>query len=172
MTFHQCAREKEIAELLRLGHWPDASSAELRAHVAGCRACSDFVLVTRTFRTAHEGTLPRRPFQAAGVLWWRAQLRRQNAAVERINKPIVGAQIFALAVTVLLGVGFAVFQATQGVGWLAWFEGFAQPQTSYVDALRSFASAVSGWGIGLSVAGGAALVLLSGVVLYLATDRQ
>lgn len=171
MTFHQCAREKEIAELLRLGHWPDASSAELRAHVAGCRGCSDFVLVTRTFRAAQEAALPRRPFQAAGVLWWRAQLRRQNAAVERINKPIVGAQIFALAVTMLLGVGFAVFQATQGFGWLAWFEGFA-PSGSYVDALQSFASAVSGWGIGLSVAGGAALVLLSGVVLYLATDRQ
>jgi len=172
MTLRSCAREGEIAKLLRLGHWPDASSAELREHVTACRACSDFVLVTQMFRAAREGALPQRPFQASGVLWWRAQLRRQNAAVERINKPIVGAQIFALSVTVLLAVGFVVFQATHGVHWLSWFEDIAPSQTSYVDALRSFASSASGWGLGMLVSGVAALAVLSGVVLYLASDRQ
>lgn len=172
MTLHPCAREKEVAELLRLGHWPDASSNELRAHVNGCRMCSDFVLVTQTFQAARERSLPSRPFQSPGVLWWRAQLRRQNAAVERMNKPILGAQIFALSITALLAVGFVVFQAAHGVGWLSWFTDFSQSRASYVEGLRALTSAASGWGLDLLVPGLAALAVLSGVVLYLASDRQ
>lgn len=172
MTLHPCAREKEVAALLRLGHWPDASSDELRAHVSGCRMCSDFVLVTQGFQAARERSLPSRPFQSSGVLWWRAQLRRQNAAVERIGKPILGAQIFALSITALLAVGFVVFQAAHGVGWLSWFAEFSVPRGSYVDALQGLAAAASGWGLGLLVPGLAALALLSGVVVYLASDRQ
>jgi len=53
MMFGTCAREKEVAELLLRGRWPHACSAELRAHVAACRACSDLVLVTQNFRSAH-----------------------------------------------------------------------------------------------------------------------
>lgn len=172
MTLHPCAREKEIAELLRLGHWPDAASAELREHVSGCHMCGDFVLVTQTFQADREQSSSPRPFQSPGVLWWRAQLRRQNAAVERMNKPILGAQIFALSITALLAVGFVVFQAAHGLRWLSWFADFSQSRASYVEGLRSLTSMASGWGLGLLAPGLAALALLSGVVVYLASDRQ
>lgn len=172
MTLHSCAYEREVVELLRLGHWPGASSAELRAHVSGCRACSDFVLVTQAFQADRERLPASRPFQSPGVLWWRAQLRRQNEAMGRMNKPILGAQIFALSITGLLAVGFVVSEATQGVGWLSWFHGFSQSRVAYMEGLRSLTSMVSGWSLELLVPGVAALALLSGVVLYLAADTR
>ena len=172
MTLHPCAREKEIAELLRLGHWPDAASAGLREHVSGCRMCGDFVLVTQTFQATREQSSSPRPFQSPGVLWWRAQLRRQNAAVERMNKPILGAQIFALSITALLAVGFVVFQAAHGLRWLSWFADLSLPKPSYVETVQALTSVTSGWSLGLLVPGVAALALLSGVVVYLAADRQ
>ena len=172
MTLRPCAREKEIAELLRLGHWPAAASPELRAHVSGCHDCCDLVLVTEAFQKAHERSASAVRLQSPGVLWWRAQLRRQSAAVERINKPVLGAQIFAFAITLLFAVGFVVFQATHGLRWLSWFADQSPSQFSYVDALQSAASGASGWDLLVVISGAIALVLMSGVVVFLASERH
>ncbi len=110
--------------------------------------------------------------QSPGVLWWRAQLRRRNAAVERINKPILGAQIFAFAITFVLAVGFVVFQATHGVRWLSWFGEALSSQTSYLDALRSLVWTGSDWSLVVVVAGAIAVTLMGGIVVYLASDHR
>lgn len=172
MTLRLCAHEKEIAELLRLGHWPAAASEELRAHVSGCRSCGDLVLVGQRFQEARERIAPGVRLQAPGVLWWRAQLRRRNAAVERINKPIVGAQIFAFAITLSLAVGFVVFQATRGVRWLSWLADLSASHTSYTDTLRSFVSVASDWSLMVLVPVAIALALMGGIVLYLAAEKH
>jgi hypothetical protein len=172
MMLRPCAREKEIAELLRLGHWPAAASAELRDHASRCESCCDLLLVTESFRQARELSSGTVRLQSPGILWWRAQLRRRSAAVERISKPVVGAQIFAFAVTLLFAVGFVVFQATHGLQWLSWFRDLSRTQFSYVDALRSIAIRVSEWGLVVVVPGAIALILMSGVVLYLASERR
>lgn len=167
-----CAREKEIAELSRLGHWPVAASGELLAHARGCRSCSDLLLVTENFQQARKLSAATAGLQSPGILWWRAQLRRRSAAVERINKPVLGAQIFAFAITLLLAVGFLVFQATHGLRWLSWFRDVSPTQFSYVDALRSIVAGASELGLLLGVPGVIALILMSGVVLYLASERR
>lgn len=172
MMLRPCTYEREITELLRLGHWPAAASEELLAHVSGCRGCSDLVLVTQSFQQTRERVGPSARLQAPGVLWWRAQLRRRNAAVERINKPILGAQIFAFAITVLCAVGFVVFQATHGIRWMSWFADSASSQTSYRDAVRSFVSVASNWGVMTLVPGAIVLAVMSGIVLYLASDNR
>jgi hypothetical protein len=171
MTLRPCAREKEVAELLRLGHWPAAASEDLRGHVSGCHSCSDLVLVTQTFQRAREAA-PAVNLQSPGVLWWRAQLRRQNAAVERIGKPIWGAQIFALAINLVLAVGFVFYQATHGLRWLSWLGELSPSRASFFDALRSVAAMASGWSLVVLVPGAIGLVLMSGIVLYFASDRR
>ena len=118
MNLGSCPREKQLAELLRLNHWPHACPPELRTHVEACRSCSELVLVTQAFRQARAGASAVAPLQSAGALWWRAQLRRRNAAIERIGKPILGAQIFAVAVTLLIAAGFIATQARQGLRWM------------------------------------------------------
>ncbi len=172
MMLRPCAREKEIAELLRLGHWPAAASEELRAHVCDCLGCSDLVLVTQSFQQSRERTGTVVQVQSPGVLWWRAQLRRRNAAVERMNRPIVGAQIFAFAITVVLAVGFVVFQATHGVRWMSWFGEVSPSQTSLMDAMRWVPSVVSDWSLLVLVPGAVALALMGGIVLYFSSEKH
>jgi hypothetical protein len=170
VTLFGCAREKEVAELVRLGQWPQAFPAELRAHVSLCRACGELVLVSGAFQRARveAGTAAR--LEAAGPLWWRAQLLRRNAAIERIRKPILGAEIFALTITLLVAVGFLASEAGKVHGWLSWFEDL--PKALHFEALwPSMPTSVDG-NVWLVVPVLALLALLSGVVVYFASEKQ
>ncbi len=151
MKLQSCPNEKEVRELIARGQWPVAAETDLHSHVAGCRSCSDLVLVAAAFQKARaESVAAARP-GSAGALWWRAQLRRRNAALERINRPLFGAEIFAMAVLLVAGLGFAIFQARQGVAWLSWpywHDWFAQvPQSAALhwDNLRASVFADPGW---------------------------
>jgi hypothetical protein len=169
-----CPREKEVKELVELGQWPVAvaTAQELRAHVDGCRSCREFVLVTTAFQKARAETASAAKLGSPGVLWWRAQLRRRNAAVDRIGRPILGAQIFALAVYAVLAIAFVVWQARSGFGWLTRLEGLPQATAVHLDSL--WTSAVSGpiWTPLVMISAVATLALLGGVVVYLSSEKQ
>ena len=124
MMLRSCPREREVKELVARGHWPQACAPELRAHVNQCRSCGDLTLVAEAFQQARAQAAGTATLVAPGVLWWRAQLRRRNQALERIGKPLLGAQVFALAFTLLLAAGFVVWQVRQGLGWLTWLGQF------------------------------------------------
>jgi hypothetical protein len=162
--FH-CAREREVTEQLRRGYWPDASSPELRAHVESCRICSDVVLLTRVFAAARAETTPKVRLESAGALRWRAQLRRRYAAIEAVGRPILGAQVFALAVSLVVAAAVLVWQ---GSTLKAWFSDL--PRALHLDALMPGAISQSGMWVVLPVL--ATAVLLGGVVVYLATEKQ
>jgi hypothetical protein len=172
MILSSCAREKEVTEMLKRGQWPAACEAELRDHVSACRSCGDLVLVTSSFQRARSEAALAAPAGSPGLLWWRAQLHRRNAAVERLGKPILSAQIFALAINLVLVVGFLISQARRGLGWLTWLEQFSQANTFRLGNLWPAALLNSGWSSIALIPAVAALALLSGVVVYLASDRQ
>jgi hypothetical protein len=160
----RCERETELKDLLAHGHWPQASGEDLRAHVAACHKCSDLVLVSQAFLTARASTIQFAPPMAPGLIWWRAQVRRRQSALEQISRPVWGAQIFACAVTLLLGLGLAVVETRRGFDWL---------QTT--QALRLDSLFPTG-GISLNTLLLAACVafiaLLGGVVVYLGVERR
>lgn len=172
MTFRSCSREKEVRELLLRGHWPQASAEELRAHVENCRSCGDLVLVMQAFQFARTDSASAANPGSAGVLWWRAQLRRRKAAMDSIGKPILGAQIFALSITLAIAAVFAVSQAWRGSEILSWFAQLPHSVTIYFADLWSSASAMPVRGLLLSVIGLAAVALFSGLMLYLDRQRQ
>jgi hypothetical protein len=172
MTVRGCSREKEVRELLLRGQWPGACDSQLRAHVEGCRLCGELVLVITAFRSARSESAGAANLGSAGVLWWRAQLRRRKAAVESIGKPVLGAQIFALAVTLAIAGVFAASQARRGTQWRDWFSGLPHSVAVYFADLWTSASAMPVWGLLLAVCGLAAVALFSGVVLYLDRQRQ
>jgi hypothetical protein len=182
MTLRSCVHEKEVTGLLARGQYPQACSPELRTHVSSCRSCADLVLVTRAFQTARAQTDPAN-LPSPGLLWWRAQLRRRNAAVERIGKPILGAQIFALSVGLVFAIGFAATQATHGLHWLSWFDGISfdglsrpsqLPQTSalHLDAFHPAALLTSGGGLLVLIPILATVLLLGGVAVYFASEKS
>jgi hypothetical protein len=163
-----CAREKEVAMLLELGQWPQASPAELRAHAAGCRVCAQRVLLTESMRAARAAAMAEPQLVSPGALWWRAQLRRRNAALERISKPLLGAQVFALALAVLAAVGLLVWQLRGGLqakSWVAGLERALNLGTLLPDALP-------GGGLGWLVPVLALLALAGGVAVYWSTEKQ
>jgi hypothetical protein len=170
MTPFSCARQREVTEMLRRGHWPEACASELRAHVDGCRACSDLVLVTQTFQAARARTAAMARPESAGALWWRAQLRRRNAAIARVGKPILGAQIFAFAVALIAGAGVLTWQMREGFRLWAWLEDL--PQALHLNALLPAAVSHPDGGLWLLVPILATVALLGGVVVYLATEKQ
>jgi len=169
MTKLTCAREKEVEELVNRGQWPQACAEELRAHVEGCRACSDLALVAQAFQAAHASAIATPTLPSAGALWWRAQLRRRNAAIERIGRPILGAQIFAFAMVLLVAAGALAGQMRRGFDLSAWIE--ALPRALHLEAL---------WPTSLSAFDGsfwylvpvlATLALVGGVVVYFASEK-
>ncbi|HZP05243.1 MAG TPA: hypothetical protein VFB43_10105 [Terracidiphilus sp.] len=168
-----CPRESELSDLLARGRWPQAATPELRDHVHGCRGCSDLALVKDAFQQARAETIHNsQPIGSAGALWWRAQLRRRNAAVERVGRPLVNAQIFALLVSLLAAVGFAGFEARHGIGWLDWLQGLPHSATTQFADLSSAGFFNSGWFWLLAASAAAALALLAGAIAYLAAEKQ
>jgi hypothetical protein len=167
MSPFTCAREREVTELLDRGYWPDACPADLRAHVEGCRMCSDLVVVSKAFQAAHKQAMQVPQMDSAGGLWWRAQLRRRNAAIEKVGRPIFGAQIFALAISAVMAVAMLAWKGN----WLkAWLEDL--PRALHLDALVPAAFSQSGGMASIVVPVLATVALLSGVVVYLATEKQ
>jgi hypothetical protein len=177
MKLTSCPYEKEVRELIARGQWQDACPTELRAHVIGCRSCGDLVLVSEAFHQARvESVAAARPV-APAVLLWRAQLRRRNAAVKRIGRPLLGAQIFAFAVALGAAVGFAGFEARNGVAWLTWsywhgwFVQLPQAAAAQWDSLSfaSLAGSAGNWMV--LVPALTMVVVLGGVAVYFATDK-
>ncbi|MGA9586640.1 MAG: hypothetical protein WBQ95_15005 [Terracidiphilus sp.] len=156
-----------MTQLLDRGCWPDACPADLRAHVESCRMCSDLVLVASAFQAAHQQAMQVPQMDSAGALWWRAQLRKRNAAIEKVARPIFGAQIFALAISVVVGVAVL---AWQGNAMKAWFADL--PRALHLDALMPAALSQPGGITWIVIPVLATVALLSGVVVYLATEKQ
>jgi hypothetical protein len=138
--------------------------------VDACRACSDLVLVTATFQSARAQSAAMARLESPGALWWRAQLRRRNAAIESISRPILGAQIFALAVALVVAIGALAWQAKQGFHLISWFAQL--PKALNFDALLPAAWPHLDSGVWLLVPVLATVALLGGVVVYLASERQ
>jgi len=166
MSPFTCARERELSDLLHKGHWPQACPEELRAHVASCRNCSDLVLVAGTLQVARQRTADLPRLEPAGAIWWRAQLRRRNAAIEKVSRPILGAQIFALTITLVVLAAVAVWQVGNWSAWLA-----DLPNALHLNALIPSSMPESSilW---IIVPVLASVALLSGLVVYLASEKQ
>jgi hypothetical protein len=167
MSPFTCAREQEVTELLDHGYWPDACPADLRAHVDSCRMCSDLVVVSQAFQAAHKQAMQVPQMDSAGALWWRAQLRRRNEAIQRVGQPILGAQIFALAISVVVAAAVLAWQGNALKGWFA-----DLPRALHLDALVPAALSQSGGMASIVLPVLATVALLSGVVVYLATEKQ
>lgn len=167
MTLGACPHQPEVQELLAAGHWPHACPPEIRAHVAACHSCSEQVLVDRAFQQARVATAALAQLPDPGAIWWRAQLRRRNAAIERVTRPLAGAYFFALALTVLAALAVLVRHAH----WLI----DLQQSISYAPHLQTLIPSAwldSAWALPLLLPFLATLVLLGAVVVYLAAEKQ
>ncbi len=155
-----CSHLTEVRQSLAAGQWPHAATPELRAQAESCARCAQEILLTTHFQAARAETIPAACPADANLLWWRAQLRRRNAALTQAGRPIAAAQIFALAVVL---IAMAALVATHWHSLLA----FATPEVASLPA-ASVSFGLTPLTLALAIT---LITTLSGVVLYLATDR-
>lgn len=177
MNLRACPRESELKSLIERGQWPQACPPELRVHVSACKSCNEFVLVTTAFQRARNQAVGAARLGSPGLLWWRAQLRRRNAAVERISRPILGAQIFALAFSIVLALAVTVWQARHGLSWLTWLgqmpHGFVSQWLSALIPSGLFQSGSGEFpGSLMLIAVASVIALVGGLVVYFASEKQ
>ena len=169
-----CPHEAEVQAILRQGHWPEACDRELRQHIQTCRNCSEQLLVLHTFHAARAHAMQAAPIDHPNLLWWRAQLRRRNEALQRVGRPITTAQIFALCISILAAAALLRSQLAAGFNWSSWLPQ-SLPQSSSAspfNALSFFTSITTDWGLFLPLFGLGTVLLLSAVVVYLVSDRS
>jgi hypothetical protein len=119
MKQYFCPLQEQVTSAVRSGILPEGFDPALRAHVESCEICHDIVLVAQVLRQSRAEMLPTPQLQSPGLLWWRAQLRRRNAAMERVARPIAIAETVALFIVLLAVAGFGLWQHTQVVEWLS-----------------------------------------------------
>jgi len=163
-----CSWETELSKALRAGHWPQGCDPELRSHVETCRSCGDLALVTQAFQQARSQSISNVALAHPGLLWWRAQLRRQREVAGRIVRPVAIAQIFAWAVSVLVAIGFLLSQYRSGLRWVTWSE---LDVSRTIQAWAHAAGAMQ-WGFLLTIPVFGILVLLGWVALSLWRERD
>ena len=169
MIFRSCPFEKEVQQALKDGHWPQGCAPELRAHVESCRDCSDLVLVTQTFCEARTQSAAEPISGSPSLLWWRAQIRRRYSATETVIRPMTIAQTFALAINLVLALVFVAWQYHHGLYWAGWR---SELMPKRILQFLSSAFATPYWNPVLLIATLGALAVLSGLLVYLASEKS
>jgi uncharacterized membrane protein YhaH (DUF805 family) len=162
MSSRGCSRLDEVQQALALGHWPQACPAELRTHVERCSRCSDEVLLTNHFQLTRTETIKAARTEPPNLLWWRAELRRRNTALERAGRPLMAAQVFALLITL------AAIAAVTAIHWNGLWDRLRDAQWTP----SSLTAMLGDWGLAPLIIGFAALAMLGGLVVYLTAERQ
>jgi len=169
MRLGACQCEKDVAELVKRGQWPGLASAELRAHVAECAACRDLVAVTEAFQRERVVASAEVRLEAPGVLWWRAQLRKRNAVLRQVGRPLVAAHVFAVVLGAVAAVLCFVFAARYGTDWMGLVTGL--PSALHIQEMLpvEWQNTQAPWVVLLTivVAG-----LMGGVVVYRASEDR
>jgi hypothetical protein len=156
--------------MVRKGHWPDGCYEELRAHIAGCGQCREWILLTQSFQHARKASFEETPQRSPFLLWWKAELRRRDAALTQVSRPMMLAHRFAVVVGM---IAVAVFLMLARVSFQDWFalDGLQGLWTGLHVDLSSFLASFGVGNVMLLVSGLGAVALLGGVV-YVATDSQ
>ena len=157
MKSYFCSYQERISAAIQAGEWPEAAAPELRAHVAACNRCNDLALVAQTIGQSRTADMQAPQLPAPGILWWRAQIRRRNADIERMTRPIAIADKAALLIVVVAAVALVGWQNQQLTGW---FSRVWEPLANFVQVP------------GLLTLGLASLLIFGGVAVYLLKAKE
>lgn len=108
-----CAKEQAVVAALHSG----TLNAELLVHAAGCRFCSDVLLVTEFLHEESVSLDRELRTPEAAVIWRKAQARAKEKALARATFPIQVARICAYALAIL-AAPWIVFEFSRWPSWL------------------------------------------------------
>ena len=172
MNLRPCSRENEVLKALKIGCWPAGCAPELLDHVSSCNNCSNTVMIKTAFRDVLASSKSEAHLDPPGIIWWRAQVRRRHATLERVSKPVNFAHLFAFAICIVAALSFTAVLVRNAGGWLSLLDGSKAAIVSHLETSSSFASAIPDSNLMLLLPCIGAVALLGGVVVYLASDRS
>ncbi|HEV2349728.1 MAG TPA: hypothetical protein VG028_07785 [Terriglobia bacterium] len=168
-----CEQEASVLEAVESGRWPQACDEELRAHVAGCSICADVLLVAQTLQQENQWARTDVALPAAGLIWWKAQMRAKREAAMRAAAPIAMVEKAAGIFGVLSLVALAIWRWDLVANWLAWLADLPHSAAFRPGSLwnSGIITAVQNFGF-LMILSAAACLLLASVVLYFTLSKD
>jgi hypothetical protein len=171
-----CPCERDVLDLVAIGQWPSRADATLRAHVAACGSCAEVASIAAVVRDwanetdAADAAQPAR-MPDASVVWYRAQVRAREDAARRASRPVLVAQLFAVATVALavfwMGPSLSLSLSLPDVsGWWAAVPSWPTMPDVSTDSLSRFSWV--GWAA-LAALGAWAIV---GSIAYLLTAGE
>lgn len=173
MQDYLCEHEGAVLEAVESGRWPQACAAELRAHVGRCSICADVLLVAQTLQQESQWAHTEMALPAAGLVWWKAQMRARREAAVQAAEPIAMVEKAAGIFATLSLVVLAVWRWDLVADWMAWVADLPHADMFRPGSLWNsgiFASVQNfGFLVTLSAAG---CLLLASVVLYFTFSKD
>lgn len=173
MQDYFCEQEGAVLEAVESGRWPQACDAELRAHVGRCSICADVLLVAQTLQHEKKRAQSEVALPAAGLVWWKAQMRAKREAAVRAAEPIMMVEKAAGIFGIVSLLALAVWRWDLVTDWLDWVA--ALPHS---DAFRPASlwnpgifSASQSFGLLIILSAGACLLFAS-LVLYFTLSKD
>ena len=173
MKHHFCEQENAVLEAVESGRWPQGCDATLRSHVAQCEICADVVLVARIFQHESQQARAEAPLPAAGLVWWKAQLRAKREAAARAAEPIAWVERAAAIFGVVSLAALTLWQWDWVAAWMGWVADLSHSAPFHPGSLLSpgLFSSFQSFGILIVLSAGACLLLTS-IVLYIAFKEE
>jgi len=166
----QCKHETELVEALTSGRWPGACGDDLRGHVAICAVCADVVLVAQALEQESAQARVEMSLPAAGLVWWKAQMRARREAAERAAQPIAIVEGLAWVCGVVCLLGTAIWQRRWIEEWVGWLAQTTQSGHFAWTNLWAQSTRTGPWSLAFIMVLGAAL-LVSALVYAVLADR-
>ena len=166
MTAHACPREQDALDAVASRRWPGRDD-ELSAHIATCIVCSDLVAVAAALRDDWDAVPDLPPLPAAGVVWWRAQVRARTEASRLAARPITVVQGISAATAVGVMLALSTFAEAPVIGAAQSFTGQVW---SWIPRLAVNAE-VAGHVLRATILGVGVWLVLLPVAVYLTSDE-
>ena len=165
----ECQFEAEVLAAVLQTRWPERVDRQLREHAASCAICSDAAAVASAIDEGLDELRASANLPDASRVWYRAQLRARQEAVQTAARPITALQLVAFGCAVgLLG---ACLGATS-----TWFQLALKRIAANAAGIdrSAFLAAISMFFTehGVVVMGLVALIFLVPTAVYFALERD
>ena len=151
----ECGRGKEVVDAAATGRWSEAT----REHAAGCEDCGAAAAVAAWMDAAAKSDVREHKLPDPAVLWLRAKLLRQYAAVHSVSTPL---NVLQMSAYVLVAAGWAALLTWKWHMLQGWLAGLT-PTGIMLDA-----SGAGGGALSLSLPIVLAIIVLASMTVMLA----
>ena len=136
-----CEREFDTVQAVRTG----VVSPELRSHVQSCAVCMEAQAAARMMLQTASLLTAKDELPAAGLIWRRAQARKEEIALQRATRPLIIMRALSVVYVALSAAWFlGYFWSSDVAEFLSGWKGL-RSGTAYVAVSALVVVAVGAW---------------------------